>query len=267
MAYEYLDGLADPKSWKPAECTLEVSRHKVWGRDALKMHIPIDYQSGESKHPIGWPRMYAAVISAEQKWGVHDYFEFQVLSDSSTAKLPVDPLMLQLFDEQGARRSHIKLNDLKHGEWITVRIPLTALGATDKVPRVGFNISEANYQDKESVTFHLGGFRLACHREVSILDYNLSTPAIFNDAGVLPIEFTASGPQDKLAGGIEFRLRLGATGNSAQWSRPLVRGRQVLYLELPSKPLNPGLYTFSMHCGGAELAQAGEIMVTSSPWR
>ncbi len=55
-----LDDGTEPaaKRWSPAEATCTADgKHAKTGKTALRLHVDIDWKSGEKKYPVGWPRM------------------------------------------------------------------------------------------------------------------------------------------------------------------------------------------------------------------
>jgi hypothetical protein len=262
--YRHLDGLADPKRWDPAECELAVSPHTAWGRPALRMRIPVDFHAGEKQYPIGWPRMYLNLKPEEQGWRAYDRLEFQLFAESSRTSLPKRPLNFHLYDAQGQKKL-ISLDRAAIGTWRTFTLNLSDLGVTGEVARLGFNINEADYADKDVVAFHFGGFRLARATAATVTEFRAAAPALFRDSRVLPVELVAEGPSDKLAAGVPFQLRLGDRVVLAM-TLPVARGRQTLYLPLAGAALEPGAYTLAVCPDDPTLRKEVTVTIVSSPW-
>ncbi|MDD2600413.1 MAG: hypothetical protein PHO37_14520 [Kiritimatiellae bacterium] len=264
VEYLYLDHVAEPKRWSPAECEVSVSPLQAWEQPVLMMRIPVDYNAGEKLYPIGWPRMYLSLKSPEQVWSEYDRLEFQIRTEFSRSKLPKRPLIFHLYDQQG--KSHFATLDMAAiNEWRTVTLNLYDLGLPDAVVRLGFNINEADYQDQDLVVFHLGGFRLVRATAACLTEFSAVAPVIFCDSRVLPLEMVVEGPPAKLAGGIPVQLT-GKDKNVLQHSIPVIRGRQIVNIPLGEVPLMPGPYSVSVFPDDPALKKTVEILVASSPW-
>lgn len=265
VEYRPLDGFADPKRWDPSECELACSPHTAWEHPALRMRIPVDFHAGEKQYPIGWPRMYLNVKPDEQGWQDFDRLEFQLFTESSRASLPKRPLNFHLYDAQGQKKL-ISLDMVALGAWRTFTLNLSDLGLTGEVTRLGFNINEADYADKDLVDFHLGGFRLARATVAQVTEFRAAAPALFRDSRVLPVELVAEGPTDKLAAGVPFQLRCGDRVALAM-TLPVARGRQTLYLPLAGADLTPGAYTLAVCPDDPALRMETTVLLMSSPWK
>jgi len=265
VEHRHLDGVADPKRWSPAECEVSVSPHTVWEHPAFRMRIPVDFTTGEKQYPIGWPRMYLNLLPEEQAWQDYDRFEFQIYTETSRTNLPNRPLIFHLYNAQGQQKL-ITLDLAAIGAWKTFSVNVSDLSLTGNIARLGFNINEANYNDKDLVDFHIGGFRLARATVAQVTELKAVAPALFCDSRVLPFELVVEGPPDKLATGIPFQLRCGNRTTLAK-TLPVARGRQTLYFPLADAKLDPGRYTLTACPDDATLRKEVTITVASSPWQ
>lgn len=265
IEYRYLAGLANPKHWSPAECETAVSAFRPWEQPAVKMHIPVDFSAGEKQYPIGWPRMYLNLADDETGWQDYDRFEFQLFTESSRQTLPKRPVVFHLYDAQGQKKL-VPLEGARIGAWTTVSLNLSDLGLTGPATRLGININEADYADKDTLDFHLGGFRLVRALEATVTELKAAAPAVFCDSRVLPVELVVEGPPDKLGAGVPFQLRSGSRVVFSQ-TVPVKRGRQTLYLPLAGAPLDPGAYALVAHAEAPGLRREAAVQITSSPWR
>jgi hypothetical protein len=261
----YLDGLSSPKRWETAECELAVSSHTAWEHPALRLRIPVDFASGEKLYPIGWPRMYLNLKPDEQAWQAYDRFEFQLFTESSRTNLPKRPLTFHAYGPSDQKKL-LPLEQATLGATITFAANISDLGLTGRVMRIGFNINESDYADKDLVDFHLGGFRLVRATVAQITELKAVAPALFRDSRVLPVELVAEGPPDKLAAGVPFQLRLGERTVLAQ-TMPVVRGRQTLYVPLAGVALTPGALTLAVYPDDSALRKEASVVITSSPWQ
>jgi len=225
----------------------------------------VDFTSGEKLYPNGWPRMYLNLLPEEQAWQAYDRFEFQIFTETSRTNLPKRPLIFHLYDAQG-RQKLITLDLATIGAWKTFSANVSDLGLTGSVARLGFNINEADYNDKDLVDFHLGGFRLARATVAHVTELKAVAPALFCDSRALPVEAVVEGPPDKLAAGLPFQLRCGDRTALAK-TVPVTRGRQTLYLPLADAKLSPGTYALTVCPDDPTLRKEVTVTIVSSPWR
>lgn len=261
----YLDALADPKRWDSAECALSVSSHTAWDHPMLRMRIPVDFKAGEKLYPIGWPRMYLNLRPDEQAWQDYDRLEFQLFAESSRTNLPKRPLTFHIYGT-AEQKMLITLEKANLGAAITFTANISDLGFTGHVTRLGFNINESDYADKDLVEFHVGGYRLVRTTVAQITELKAAAPALFCDSRVLPVELVAEGPPDTLAAGVPFQLRLCERAVLVQ-TLPLARGRQTLYFSLAGADLAPGEYTLVACPDKPGLRKEAAVTLVSSPWR
>lgn len=264
VEYRYFDGFSDPKRWSPAECELSVSPRTAWEHPALRMHIPVDFNAGEKAYPIGWPRMYLSLKPDEQGWQDFDRFEFQLFTESSRTSLPKRPLIFHLYNAQGQSKL-ITLDQAAIGVCTNFAVNLSDLGLSGPVVRLGVNINESDYADKDLLDFHFGGFRLARATVARVTELKAAAPAVFCDSRVLPVEVVLEGPPDQLAAGVPFQLR---QGDRVAYTKtvPVKRGRQTLYLPLAEAKLEPGAYTIVACPDDPQLKKETAVTLTSSPW-
>ncbi len=264
VEFRYLDELANPKMWSPSECELSVSPRTAWDHPALRMHIPVDFHAGEKAYPIGWPRMYLSLKPDAQGWQGYDRFEFQLFTESSRTRLPKRPLVFHLYDAQGQKKL-VTLDQAAVGVCTNFSLNLSDLGLSGPVTRLGVNINEADYADKDVLDFHFGGFRLARATAARVTELKAAAPALFRDSRVLPVEVVLEGPPEKLAAGILFQLRQDDRIAFAK-TVPVTRGRQTLYVPLAEAKLEPGDYTVIACPDDPALKKETPVTLTSSPW-
>ena len=265
VEYRFLDGLSDPQRWEPAECETSVSPHTAWEHPSVRMHIPVDFTAGEKKYPIGWPRMYLKLNPDEQAWQAYDRFEFQLFTESSRTNLPKRPLMLHVYGPQDQKKL-FPLDLATIGSSKTFAVNISDLGLTGTVARLGVNINEADYADKDVVDFHLGGFRLARATAAQVTELKAVVPALFRDSRVLTVELVAEGPPEKLAAGIPLQLRCGERIALAK-NVTVTRGRQTVYLPLKDVTLEPGIYSLVACPDSPDLRKEVTVTIVSSPWQ
>ena len=264
VEYRYLDGLASPKRWSTSECQTTVSAHKVWGHPAVCMHIPVDFNTGEKLYPIGWPRMYLNLQPDEKEWLVYDRFEFQLLTETCRTNLPSRPLIFHLYDAQGQKKL-VTLDLATIGALKTFSINISDLGLPGAVTRLGFNINESDYDDKDILDFHLGGFRLARVMIAQVTELKAVAPVLFRDSRVMPVELVVEGPPEKLAAGIPVQLR---SSDHVAFTKnvPVTRGRQTVYIPLTDEKLEPGIYALIVNPEATALRKEVTVTIVSSPY-
>ena len=261
----YLSGLCDPKRWSPSECVASGSPLDAVEHGAVRMHVPVDFTAGEKQYPIGWPRMYLNLLPEEQNWHDYDRFEFQLFTETSRTNLPRRPLAFHLYDVQGQKKL-ITLDQAATGVWKTVALSISDLGLSGSVARLGLNINESDYADKDVIDFHFGGFRLVRATDAQVTELKTVAPALFCDSRVLPVEVVVEGPPEKLRAGLPFRLRCGDRVALSQ-TLPVARGRQTLYLSLSETSLAAGAYTLEVNPDEPPLKKEISVLIVTSPYR
>ncbi|MDA3924694.1 MAG: hypothetical protein PF904_08360 [Kiritimatiellae bacterium] len=264
IEYRNLDGVNDPKRWGPSECETSVSTRKAWDQPVVRMHIPVDYHGGEKAYPIGWPRMYLNLKPEEQGWQDYDRLEFQLYTESSRSELPKRPLNFHLYNKQGQKKL-ISITSATVGKCITFTLNISDIGVAGEITKLGFNINESDYADKDMVDFHIGGFRLARATVAQVTELKPAAPAIFCDNRVLPIEVVVEGPPEKLTHGIPLQLKCDKHIALTK-TLPVIRGRQTLYMPLSDAKIEPGKYTLIAFPEEPTLRKEATITITSSPW-
>ena len=151
------------------------------------------------------------------------------------------------------------------GAWKTFSINISDLGLPGAVTRLGFNINESDYSDKDTIDFHFGGFRLARATVANVTEFKVTTPALFCDSRVLPVEMVVEGPSEKLAVGVPVQLRC---GDRVAFTRnvPVARGRQTIPLSLKDVKLDPGTCALIVNPEAPALRKETAVTVTSTPW-
>jgi hypothetical protein len=81
------DGLdTDAALWVPAEAVLTVdNKHAKHGDTSLRLHIDVNWETGETNYPIGWPRMYRNWIGpATTTWNCQSSRKARVRSSQAS---------------------------------------------------------------------------------------------------------------------------------------------------------------------------------------
>jgi len=263
----YLDQLANPSRWSPAEATATVAKVGTPGkRPAVLLHIAVDHHGGEAKYPIGWPRMYCPLQRpAETQWANWDRLEFDIHATISEGVLPESPLSFQVLCPERHQNNTHNLDEMKLGEWVTVSIPTSGLKHLAELARLGFNISESSYKDKVVLDFTIGGFRLVRSAECALASLAITAPVVYHDAKVLKVELNVSGPPANVSRGLPFEIRQAGKVLRRE-TLPAQRGKRVVEMEIKELKLAPGDYELVAFPGDAERTRKAAFKVVPGPW-
>jgi len=266
---QYLDGLASPKRWTPAECTVEPSKDiKTGDRPVLHLHIPVDHQGGEKAHPIGWPRMYLALArSTEANWAEFERFEFKMLLKFSRADLPSGVASFHIYCPDNPHTTYHQVTDknTKLGEWQTVSIQTRNIKSVAEVAKLGFNINESNYKHGDTLDFYFTGFRLVRSADFGLASFEIRNPAVFKGQPSLKLQLQVSGPPAQISRGLPMTLRKG-DALVRQETLPVRTGLQTLDVDVHELKLEPGDYTLTAFDGDKARAKTAAFKVVETPW-
>lgn len=256
---------ADAATWVPSEAAVAVDKkHAKRGDTALRMHIDVNWETGEKAYPVGWPRMYRDWPEAVQNWSSWDYLDFSIFVESSRASLPVNPMGLIL---KGANKQSIltrPLSELRLGEWTDYRLPLADILGSGTMTGLQVYISESDYKHGDVLDFWIDNISLARYSEPSAASTTLPEHAIAGDAAYLPVDLHLMGvPPDKKA---DVLWQIKSDGKSAAAGKlSAARGKTRLYLSLPPQGLQAGEYELLIKTGSEALAFP--FRAVPSPWQ
>jgi len=264
----HLDGLADPKRWAPAECTVVASKTlKAIGRPTMHLHIPVDHFAGEKAYPVGWPRMYMSLKRpAETRWTEFERFEFMVHAKMSRAKPPKQVINLQIHCPRKPQAFYRKLSEIKLGEWVLISIPIRRIKNAEEVARLGINISERDYKHGDKLDFHFGAFRLVRSAEFKLLGLKVRSKVVYRGQPKLKVEFDVAGPPLKIARGLPLTVRQGKRGIRTEML-PVKTGLQTVAIEIDELKLEPGDYTLVAFDNDPDRRRSGTFRVVETPWQ
>ena len=263
----YLDDLANPKRWGPAECTLAVSKQRPpSGRGALHVHIPVDHHAGEKNYPIGWPRLYLNLTGDEKPWTDFERFEFMVHATMTREKPPKQVLNLQVQCPDRQRTYRQNLPEIRLGQWVRVSVPLREVKNVADVARLGFNISESDYRHGEKLDFRFGAFRLARAAEFGLARLDVRSRVMYADRPTLKLVLDVVGPQRKIGKGVPLTIRRAGKAVHQQ-AVPVTRGIQTVWIDLAKARLEPGTYTVAAFAADAAREKTASFRVVESPWK
>ncbi len=263
----WLDGLADPNRWGPAECTVSAERKlTAEGRPTLHMHIPVDHHGGEKAYPIGWPRMYLNLKPGEKEWGAYERFEFDIHARMTREKPPKKVLSLQVHCPAKPHVYRRNLEEIRLGKWVRVAIPVREIRRVAEVARLGLNISESDYRHGETLDFRVGGFRLVRAAEFGVAGIEARTRIVYQDRPALVLRVEAVGPPSEKAADVPLAVRRDDKTVHTRTVK-LLRGVHRLRLDLSDAKLAPGRYRVVAFPEAAARRKAAAFRVVESPWQ
>jgi hypothetical protein len=255
----------DAALWAPAEAVLTVDKkHAKRGDAALRLHIDVNWETGEKNYPVGWPRMYRNWPDKPQDWTKYDYLDFSIFTESSRPKLPINPLGFILKGEKGRNILTRELTELRPGEWTDYRLPLAALPDLPTITGFGFYISESNYKHGDVLDFWIDNISLVRVAEPTAAGSALPEKCLAGDAGYLPLNLSLMGvaPDQRLD--VVWQLRRG-DASFATGKLTAGRGLTRVYLAPLSLYLKPGDYELALKVGNETLAYP--LKVVRSAWQ
>lgn len=257
---------AEAASWVAAEATVTAdSKHVKRGGSALRFHIDVNWETGEPKYPIGWPRIDRRWSQPMQDWSSYDYLEFAIYTGSSRTALPVTPLGLILSAKEGKSLFSRSLTELRLGQWTDFRIPLADVPGCSSCAAIKFYISESNYKHGDSLDFWIDNLSLTRYVEPTVTASHLAEGAVMCDAKYLTMEVAMMGIRSGEKAEVTWQIAsVGKVAASGKVEAP--RGKNTFRLPLPSAGLPAGSYAVRLLCKGTS-SPAFQLRVVPSPWQ
>ena len=254
------------KSWSMAESTMEASSERVkTGKSSLHWHVTVDYNAGEAKYPIGWPRVSHGFLDADRDWSDWEYLTMWIYTETSREALPRDPVGLGLHTPDKASAFHRPLSEIKKGEWVEISIPLAQLPESNDVRQIQFHIAESNYRHGDTLDLWIDGLSLTRHSVPVVGDFAAECAVMFSDARSLPVRFQILGLKRDALGEVTCELRReGKTAARGVWKVP--RGPQRCVFDLGKEQLAPGDYELVAQIAGGAQSATAKMRVVESPW-
>ena len=253
--------------WSAAESTVKTSTaHVRSGSSVLHWHITVDHFAGEPQYPIGWPRANCSLREAAARdWSEWDYFQFWVYTDSTRAVLPREPVGLTLYTPEKPDVYNRPLTELKKGEWVHVRMPVSQIPHHQDVRGMQFHISESQYRHQDQLDLYVDEIALARYAEPMLLDFAPEAAVMFADEKQLALRFNLAGIKSGDRVEVVCELRKGG----AAVARTVVeaeRGPQRMTIDLSRAKPEAGDYDVVASGKGGAVA-AARVRLVDSPWK
>ena len=263
--YLYLDNLANPALWSPAEAEAR-KVDDVNGHPALVFHIDVDHNAGEPKYPIGWPRMYMRKPN-DIPWKEYDKLEFKVHTKISpaTRSIPNTAFSLKFT---GAPKISVELpfgsKNLKLNEWVQFSMPISKIEEITSFSSSGFYICESHYKDKDVLDFTFAEIRLVRSSFCKVTE--METQGVRYDTNsTLPVKLTVFGPVSDDARAVPFQIAQGDKVLRLE-TLPVAKGKQTIYMDISELHLKNGDYTLTAFPNNPDRTLTVSFKVIDSPF-
>jgi len=267
----WLERMCDAANWRPVEeCKTSPSDLQCpLGGAAFHMYFGIDHHGGEKAYPIGWPRAHFNPAGWERNWSQWDRFEFMALVKTSRAKLPHTVIGLEVGEGRAPYRPKLEFTEV--GKWIKITIPVADVAsARDSDPRaltrLRFVVCESNYNDKDVVEFHFGGFRLVRSLECEVAALAAATPVVYAGQPFVKLDATIAGPPAEVKRGVPFTIRTKDQVVRRE-TLPLGRGKQIYECDISELKLAPGDYQLIVFEQDEAKRKSVSLKVVEDPWK
>ncbi|MEN6404167.1 MAG: hypothetical protein ABFD94_19655 [Armatimonadia bacterium] len=252
-------------AWQPAEAVVTVDKkHVLKGDTALRLHIDVNWETGEKNYPVGWPRMLRTFPEPLQAWQQYEFFEFSIFAESSRSSLPAEPLGLILKGKDGKSVYTRPLTELKLGKWTDYRIAIADLPGCDPCTGIQFYISESNYKHGDKLDFWFDNMSLIRFTQPVLAETAMPEYAVVGGSRYLitTLHLLGMKPDEKM----ELVWELSSGKHTASTGRVnATGGKRRYYLPLPNR-LAPGAYELKFKCGDQQ-SPPYPVMLSSSPWQ
>lgn len=260
------DGLeTDAAAWVVAEGSMAMDKKNVRrGDSALRLHIEVNWETGEAKYPVGWPRANRKWDTSLQDWAAWDFVEFSIYVETSRTSLPAEPMGLAFYDGAGARAYSRSLRELKIGQWADYRIPISELAGAVPCTGMQLHIAEANYRHGDVLDFWIDNISLVRYVEPTLAASRILEQVVTTRSGYVPLSLALMG----LAAGKQTQVTWKMTRGGkvvAEGNLTAGRGTQWHYLPLPAKNVQAGEYELTLRSQGSAPAPL-KFRVVGSPW-
>lgn len=257
--------LADGDSgseWVAAEATMQPDDVHARAGRAMHFHIDVNHETGEPNYPIGWPRTYLSIPEGERDWSGWDFIDFWIYTGSSRESLPATPLGFIVRCPDKSSSFNTTLSDVKLGEWVHFRFPVSSLPDPTDCAAVQFFISESNYRHGDVLDFWIDDLRLLRYSQPTIISVQPLNQVVYRDQPVLRIELRLSGLEEGATVPVEVGLR--GDDWEVRTTETLGPGRATVPLSL--RGALPGACEAWARVAGSDRTLTQPVRVVSSPW-
>lgn len=259
---------ASLKLWSTAESTVAVSTDRT--RDAsasLHWHVSVDFQTGEPKYPIGWPRVNRNFPTGPLRdWSGWDYLHFWVYTATNREKLPGIPAGLGLHTPERSSAFQRPLSELKANAWIEIRIPVAQIPRHHDVRQIQFHIAESNYRHGDTLDFFISDLALTRHSSPTLLAFAPESGIHFTDARLIPLRLQLAGVPAQVTTALACELVIGDRV-AARANFLAARGVQTLPFNLGFASLPAGEYELRATLPGQPAPAIAKVRFVDSPWK
>ncbi|MBI4624076.1 MAG: hypothetical protein HY736_12785 [Verrucomicrobia bacterium] len=267
MEKRVLIGPDSAREWSAAESTVEASAGRApGGKSALHWHITVDHLAGEPKYPIGWPRIQRGLKDTARDWSGWDFLLVRILTETSRAALPSEPVGLTLYtpDRNGALNR--PLHELRKGEWTEIMIPLAQVPRHHDVRQLQFHIAEAKYRHQDQLDFYFDEVALLRYAEPTLLDFAAESAVMFADAPQIPVRFQLAGVQPEASVAVICELRREGRG-AVRAEVTATRGTHRTLLDVKQAKLPSGEYELTARAANGSTVATANVRLVESPWK
>jgi hypothetical protein len=256
------------RQWSAAESAVESTPAPgTPDRAALHWHVTVDYNTGESRYPIGWPRAHWSLTDpAARDWSQWDFLQLRVWTDTSRQSLPAEPVGLALYTPDKASAYQRPLAELQKGQWVDIRIPLAQVPRAHDVRLMQIHISESKYRDQDQLDLYFDEISLLRYAEPFLADFTAESAVMFADVKFIPIRFQLLGVKSEAVMEIDCQLRRDGQVAANATVRG-TRGPQRVVLDVSRQPLAAGMYELVARVAGGRRQAAAPVRLVESPWK
>ncbi len=203
--------------------------------------------------------------AAARDWSQWDYFQFWVYTDTTRDALPREPVGLTLYTPDKQNAYLHPLTELKKGEWVQIRIPVSQVPRHHDVRLMQFHISESQYRHEDQLDLYFDEIALVRYAQPTLLEFAPAGDVMFADAKQLALRFNLTGVKPGEGAQVVCELRKQGTA-LARTAVEGVRGPQRVTIDLSRVKPEAGEYEVAARAaGGAEAA--ARVRLVESPWK
>lgn len=255
-------------AWSTSESRIQDSRARMRaGLPSLHWHVSVDHQAGEPRYPVGWPRISRAIPEgAMRDWSEWDFLRMWIYTATSRARLPATPAGLGLHTPDRAGAYSRTLGELRKGEWVEIRVPLSQVPRHHDVRQIQFNIADSNYLHGDEIDFYIADLALLRHAAPKLLHVAAEQSVLFDDAGRVAVRMEVAGVRAGATATVFCELwRQGRV--VARTAAAVTRGRHRVVVAPADGVLAPAHYVLQAGFEGQGQSAEAMVRVVETPWK